>query len=70
MTMTTATLPVLGMTCGGCVNAVTRALQALDGVQHVDVSLDAHVAEVTFDELRVNVDVLKQAVEEAGYDTK
>ena len=36
---TTATYQVSGMTCGHCVQAVTREVSALDGVDTVDVTL-------------------------------
>ena len=32
--MTTVTLNIDGMTCGGCVKSVTRILSELDGVSH------------------------------------
>ena len=36
--MTTVTLNVEGMTCGGCVASVTRVLNALPGVSDATVS--------------------------------
>jgi len=66
--MTTATIPVKGMTCGGCVNSVTKALSGVQGVQEVNVNLEGADATVTFDDNKTNVASLKQAVEEAGYD--
>ena len=38
---------VEGMMCKHCVKAVTNALQAVDGVEAVDVSLDEKKAVVT-----------------------
>jgi len=37
--MTTVELEVKGMTCGSCVKHVTKALQAVPGVTHVEVDL-------------------------------
>jgi len=37
--MNEITLSVTGMTCGGCVNSVTRVLTALPGVQNAVVPL-------------------------------
>ena len=68
--MTTTTLPVKGMTCGGCVNSVTKALKGVEGVHDVEVSLEKHQATVTFDEAKVSTDQLKEAVEDAGYDVE
>lgn len=66
--MTTVTISVHGMTCGGCVNSVTKALHAVDGVQKVDVSLEQHQATVTFDVAKTSETALKNAIEDAGYD--
>ena len=46
----TETIPVYGMMCEHCVKAVTMALQDIDGVQGVQVSLEASSAAVTFDD--------------------
>lgn len=66
--MTTITIDVQGMTCGGCVNSVTKALSRVDGVNNVDVSLEQNQATVTFDDSKTNADALKEAIEDAGYD--
>lgn len=66
--MTTTTIEIKGMTCAGCVNSVTKALKGVDGVQDANVDLEKGQATVTFDDTKTNVDVLKQAVEDAGYD--
>jgi copper chaperone len=68
--MTTETLVVKGMTCTGCVNAVTKALKALDGVVEAIVDLEGQKATVTFDPAKVSVNRLREAIEEAGYDTE
>ncbi len=63
----TLTLRVTGMTCGGCENAVRRALGRLDGVTEVTAS---HVEErvgVTFDPSRVTPDAIRQKIAAAGY---
>ncbi len=67
-TMKTATLNVSGMTCGGCVANVTRALNSLVGVDLVDVSLAENTADVRFDEDRVSIGALHAALRSAGYD--
>ena len=38
--MQTTVLKITGMTCGGCVNGVTKALKAVLGVSDVFVSLE------------------------------
>jgi copper chaperone len=65
--MTDLTLPITGMTCGGCVRSVTAVLQALPGVESVSVSLERGEAQVRFDEARVTRAQLVLAVEDAGF---
>ena len=65
--MQTETLIVTGMTCGGCVDSVTRALVAVDGVHNVNVSLANKEAEIDFDETMTSTDKLANAIEKAGY---
>lgn len=65
--MQTETLKVTGMTCGGCVDIVTRALVAVDGVHNVNVSLANKEVKVDFDETMTSTDKLANAIEKAGY---
>ena len=65
--MQTEHLKVTGMTCGGCTSNVTHALQAIAGVDDVEVSLAAGEATVQYDERRTSPDQLKAAVKGAGY---
>ena len=46
---TTLTLPVHGMTCGGCENAVKRAVGAMTGIADVTASHRDNQVVVTFD---------------------
>jgi copper chaperone len=68
--MMTITLNVQGMTCGHCKAAVTNALKELDGVKHVEVHLQEGTVDVDYDETKVSVEKLKEAIEEQGYDVK
>ena len=65
--MQTTILKITGMTCGGCVNAVTKTLKAVPGVSDVFVSLDKAQANIQYDELTTDKDALKSAVMHAGY---
>jgi len=62
----TKTLAITGMSCGHCVGHVKSALEGLDGVTMVDVSLDENRADIT-----LSADVpdatLVAAVEAVGY---
>ncbi|GAA5785452.1 hypothetical protein GCM10007860_03880 [Chitiniphilus shinanonensis] len=59
---------ISGMSCGGCVASVTRALQALEGVTEVAVTLDPGAAKVTFDPDDTDRRTIESAIEDAGYD--
>jgi copper ion binding protein len=65
--METITLRVTGMTCGGCENAVKRALGRLDGVAAVDASHAQQSVTVTFDPAKAALDAVKERIAAAGY---
>ncbi|KGF69836.1 hypothetical protein LL06_08430 [Hoeflea sp. BAL378] len=63
----TVTLKIDGMHCGGCVRSVEKAVQAIDGVSNVSVSLEK--AELTADVASADlIGALKGAVEDCGFD--
>ena len=62
-------LEVQGMHCGSCVNAVTAALQPVQGVSSVDVDLATGRVSVTGD-FPQGGQALAQAVTAAGYPAK
>ena len=66
--MQTVTLGISGMTCGGCVNSVSKVLKALNGVAKAEVSLEKRSAVVEFDPDKVGIDKLKRSVVEAGFE--
>lgn len=61
------TLQVGGMTCNGCVASVTRVIRALPGVASAAVSLTDGTATVEFDPERSSVELIRRAIETAGY---
>jgi Cu+-exporting ATPase len=61
-------LRIEGMTCGGCVARVERALQSVDGVAGARVNLTTEVATVEGDKTAPNRQALIEAVRRAGYD--
>ncbi|HEV7755748.1 MAG TPA: heavy-metal-associated domain-containing protein [Mycobacteriales bacterium] len=67
---TTASYSVTGMTCGHCVAAVTEELTALPGVENVHVQLvPGAVSVVTVTSgAPLTDDVVREAVDEAGYE--
>ena len=65
--MQTEHITVTGMTCGGCVNSLTRALKAVNGVGEVTVELSTGNTSVEYDEHLTSAQQIRQVVEEAGY---
>ncbi len=65
--MKTELLKVTGMTCGGCVNSLTRALKAVNGVHEVHITLASGKASVQYDENATSPDLLKATVLDAGF---
>ncbi len=57
------------MSCNGCVKSVTKALHRVNGVNVVGVDLEGQNATVTFNETLTNIEALKRAVADAGYDS-
>jgi copper chaperone len=68
--MKTEHLIVTGMTCGGCINSLTRALKSVSGVSDVNVSLVTGETSVQYDENLTSPEQLKSAVDNAGYGIK
>ena len=60
----TKTLEIEGMMCMHCKAAVEKALQAVDGVEAVEVSLENKCATVTG---TADFEALRKAVTDAGY---
>jgi len=63
--MTQINLSVQGMTCGSCVNHVTKAIEALDGVESVHVDLQS--GRVQVQRTLNQSDDLIHALDEEGY---
>jgi copper chaperone len=63
----TVVLKVQGMSCDACVRHVTRALEGMRGVSHVDVSLKEASATVEYEPTKVDVQALQAAIRDAGY---
>lgn len=68
--MSQAVLQVEGMSCGHCVKAVEGALTKLAGVSEAKVSLADKNVTVEFDESKVTLEAMKDAIEDQGYDVK
>lgn len=63
-------IEVYGMTCGHCQKRVADAISSLEGVESVEVDLEAERATVILDPEKVSIDDIKKAVRKAGYSTE
>lgn len=68
--MENVTLNVKGMSCGHCVKSVEGSVGALDGVNEVKVNLESGQVDVSFDNSKVTVDKIKEAIDDQGYDVE
>ncbi|MDI9394971.1 MAG: copper ion binding protein [Euryarchaeota archaeon] len=66
--MTQKTIIVEGMSCGHCVMGVKKAIEGIQGVKKVDVSLESKQAVVEFDEEKTDVEKIKAVIKENGYE--
>ena len=60
-------IPVEGMTCGGCVASVQRALGRVEGVSEATATLSPGSVAVTFDAAAVDLERLVSVIDDAGY---
>ena len=63
--MSSLTIPITGMSCGGCVNNVQSAFAKVPGVIEAQVKVGS--ATVTYDPARTTPEMLRGAVVKAGY---
>jgi copper chaperone len=62
----TTTYSVPGMHCGHCEAAITRELEAIAGVESVDVDLDGKRVAITGN--RLDDAAMRAAIDKAGYE--
>ena len=66
--ITQETIKVEGMSCGHCEMRVKKAVEAIDGVRKVEVNLRNKNAVVEYDERKANLEKIKAAIKEVGYE--
>lgn len=66
--MSETIIKVEGMSCNHCVQAVEGALKKISGVKSAKVNLAENNVTVSYDDKEVDVDTLKKAIEDQGYD--
>ncbi|MDR0673419.1 MAG: heavy-metal-associated domain-containing protein [Zoogloeaceae bacterium] len=65
--MTTTTIKVDGMSCGGCSSRVGKLLAELPGVAQADVERSSGLARVEFDAAKVGHEALLTVIRDAGF---
>ncbi|MFC0270850.1 copper chaperone CopZ [Metabacillus herbersteinensis] len=68
--MKNVSLEVSGMSCGHCVNAVEGSVGKLPGVSLVKVHLEIGKVDVEYNEDQVNLEAIKETIDDQGYDVK
>jgi Cu+-exporting ATPase len=63
----TITIPVSGMSCGGCAGSVQRALEKHPGVHAAAVNLAQHNATVEFASAATSAEAVVETIRAAGY---
>ena len=66
--MSAATLNIPGIHCGHCQSSIEGALGELDGVRSARVSVPERTVDVDYDESLVDLEAIKDAIIEQGYD--
>ncbi|MED0706269.1 copper chaperone CopZ [Aneurinibacillus aneurinilyticus] len=64
--MQNVTLKVEGMSCNHCVKAVEGALEEIGAAGKVNLA--EKTVQVEYDESKLSLDSIKEAIEEQGYD--
>ena len=65
--MSSITLNVADISCEHCERAITNALTPLEGISTVQVDIPARQVKVEYDDAQVNVDKMKQLLNEEDY---
>jgi len=60
-------VPIEGMHCASCAQAIDKSLKKIKGVEESDVSYATEKASITYDPEKVNMNDISSAVESAGY---
>ncbi|HTH25699.1 MAG TPA: heavy metal-associated domain-containing protein [Vicinamibacterales bacterium] len=63
--MSEKTFSISGMSCGGCVNSLTRVLKSVPGIEPIKIEVGK--ARLRLDE-RVSSETVKEAVSRAGFE--
>ncbi|MFP5326420.1 MAG: copper ion binding protein [Acidimicrobiia bacterium] len=62
------TLSVPDISCGHCKSTIEGALNKVDGINRAEVAIEAKTVTVSFDDAATDVEAIRAAIEEEGYD--
>lgn len=65
--MITTQIPIAGMHCATCAQAIERSVQQLDGISSAEVNLAAETLRVAFDPDTVTIGDIEESIKEAGF---
>ena len=60
-------LNIEGMNCTGCSNRLEKVLNNTDGVEKATVSFEEKQAIITYNENQIDIEQIKQAIQDAGF---
>lgn len=60
-------LKIEGMHCNGCSTRLERVLNNLEGVNKAKVELEKAEATIEFDETKISIEKIQEAIEDAGF---
>ena len=61
------TLKVPALHCSSCAGTVERHVKVLPGVEATDVDASSKLVRVTYDESKVSLDRIREALDEIGF---
>jgi copper chaperone len=67
-TMSTRTLSVPEISCGHCKSAIEAAVAPLDGVERVEVTIEAKTVDLDYDGTDATLTTIVTAIEDVGYE--
>lgn len=60
-------IPISGMTCASCANAIEKAIKKLPGIEEASVNFATEKAKVVYDSTKTRISEIKDAISKAGY---
>ena len=60
-------LKIEGMHCAGCSTRLEKVLNNLEGVEIAKVSLEEKKATIKYDETKISLESIKEAIGDAGF---